>query len=144
MLAFSVVIVGKLGGKIPLSRRAQALLLVLGSASLLAGAYLHLHQTPAAHSRAAGVARQEKSAGEPFAFTFNPGQVRWGDQVEIQVPFSAESITVYLNGVPLPKRVNHGGKTIRVTVPTGAKTGYLELERDGTRASATEPISINP
>jgi hypothetical protein len=144
MLAFSVTIVSKLGGKIPLSRRAQASLLALGAAALLAGIYLHLDQTPSAKPRVAGVARQEKNEGASFTFTFNPGQVRWGDRVEIQVPFSAESITVYLNGVPLPKRVNGGGRTIRVTIPSGAKTGYLELERDGTRAKASEPISISP
>jgi hypothetical protein len=144
MLAFSVVIVSKIGGKILLSRRAQTILLVFGAASFLVGIYLHLNQTPAAKLRAAGVARQEKSKGEPFTFTFNPLQARWGDQVEIQVPFSAESITVYLNGMPLPKRVNVGGRTIRVTIPSGAKTGYLELERDGTRARASQPVSISP
>ncbi len=127
-----------------LSRRAQAILLVFGAAFFLVGIYLHLNQMPAAKPRAAGVARQEKSKGESFTFTFNPLQARWGDQVEIQVPFSAESITVYLNGLPLPKRVNVGGRTIHVTIPSGAKTGYLELERDGTRARASEPISINP
>jgi hypothetical protein len=145
MLVFSVLIVSKLGGKIPLSRRARASLLAFGAASLLVGFYLHLNQTPAAKPRAAtGVARQERSAGESFTFSFRPGEVRWGDQVEIQVPFSAESITVYLNGVPLPKRVNGGGRSIHVTIPTGAKTGYLELERDGSRVRAASPISISP
>ena len=144
MLAFSVTIVSKLGGKIPLSRRAQASLLVFGAASLLTGVYLHLNETPADKPIIAGPIRQGKSAGELFTFTFRPGEVRWGDQVEIQVPSSAESITVYLNGVPLPKRVNGGGRTIRVTIPTGAKTGYLELERDGIRARASEPVSVKP
>jgi hypothetical protein len=144
MLVFSVLIVSKLGGKIPLSRRARASLLAFGAVALLVGIYLHLDETPSAKPYAAGVARQEKSAGESFTFTFRPGEVRWGDQVEIQVPFSAESITVYLNGVPLPKRVNGGGRSIHVTIPTGAKTGYLELERDGTRARASEPVLINP
>ncbi len=144
MLAFSFVIVSKIGGKILLSRRAQAILLVFGAASFLVGIYLHLNQTPAAKPRAAGVARQEKTAAESFTFTFNPLQARWGDQVEIQVPFSAESITVYLNGVPLPKKINGGGRTIHVTIPSGAKTGYLELERDGTRARASEPVSVKP
>ena len=144
MLAFSVAIVSKLGGKIPLSRRAQASLLSLGAVALLVGIYLHLNETPSAKPRAAGVARQEKSAGESFTFTFRPEEVRWGDQVEIQVPFSPESITVYLNGIPLPKRVNGGGRTIHVTIPSGAKTGYLELERDGTRIRASEQILISP
>jgi hypothetical protein len=144
MLAFSVVIVSKIGGKILLTRRAQAVLLVFGAVSLSVGLYLHLNEAPAANKpRTAGVARRETPAGEAFTFTFSPPQARWGDQVEIQVPFSAESVTVYLNGVPLPKRVN-GGRTVRVTIPSGTKTGFLELERDGTRARASEPISVNP
>jgi hypothetical protein len=144
MLAFSVVIVSRIGGKISLSRPVQAVLLVSAAAALLVGIYLHLGQTPADKPFGAGVARQEKPARESFTFTFSPGQVRWGDQVEIQVPFSAESITVYLNGMPLPKRLSNGGRTIRVTIPSGAKTGYLDLERDGSRARATSPISISP
>ena len=144
MLVFSVVIVSKIGGKIPLSRRVQAVLLVSGAAVLLVGIYLHVGQTPPDKPSSAGVAGQEKHAGESFAFTFRPGQVRWGDQVEIQVPFSAESITVYLNGMPLPKRLGSEGRTIRVTIPSGTKTGYFELERNGVRTRASEPISISP
>ena len=144
MLAFSVLIVSKIGGKILLSNRAQAVLLVFGAASLLVGVSLHLGQTPANRPLTAGVTGQEKPAGESFTFTFSPPQARWGEQVEIQVPFSAESVTVYLNGTPLPKRLNEGGRTIRVTIPSGAKTGYLELERDGSRARASEHILIGP
>jgi hypothetical protein len=89
-------------------------------------------------------AGQDKRAADSFTFTFNPGQVRWGDRVEIHAPLPAESITVYLNGLPLPKRVNGDGTTIRVTIPTGAKTGYLELERNGNRARASQQIVITP
>ena len=144
MLTFSVLIVSKVGGKISLPGQAKSILLVFGVASLLVGVYLHLNQTPAARPRTAGMNRQEQHTGEAFTFTFSPAQARWGEQVEIQVPFSAESVTVYLNGVPLPKRVNEGGRTIRITIPSGAKTGYLELERNGQRARASEPIQIAP
>lgn len=144
MLVFSVLIVSKVGGRIPLSRRANTVLFFLGVAALLTGLYLHLNQTPAARPLAAGTNRQEKHTSESFIFTFSPARARWGEQVEIQVPFSAESVTVYLNGMPLPKRLNEGGRTIRITIPSGAKTGYLELERNGARTHASEPISINP
>ena len=144
MLAFSVLIVSKLGGKILLSGPVKSILLLFGVASLLVGVYLHLSQAPANKPLAAGVARQEKYAGESFTFTFSPPQARWGEQVEIQVPFSADSVTVYLNGMPLPKRLNAGGRTIRITIPSGAKTGYLELERDKTRARSSEQIVIAP
>ena len=143
MLAFSVFIVSKIGGKILLSRRTQTMVLLFGAASLSFGLYLHLTQTPGATPRAAVVNRQKKPAGESFTFTFSPRQARWGDQIEIQVTFPAESATVYLNGMPLPKRVS-GGRTIRVTVPSGAKTGYLELERDGARSRAEEQITVSP
>jgi hypothetical protein len=144
MLAFSVLIVSRMGGRIPLSRRANTALLFFGAAVLLAGLYLHLNQTPATRPRAAQLSMQQKRRDDSFTFVFSPLRARWGEQVEIQIPFSAESVTVYLNGMPLPKRMNEGGRTIRITIPSGAKTGYLELERDGTRARASEPISISP
>jgi len=144
MLVFSVFIVSRMGGKIPLSRRAGSILILLGVAALLGGLYLHLNETPGAKPLSLGVKRQEKRTGDSFTFTFSPSQVRWGDHVEIRVPFAAESTTVYLNGMPLPKRVNEGGRTIRITIPSGAKSGYLDLERDGMRVRATSPIAISP
>ncbi|HME41851.1 MAG TPA: hypothetical protein VKF36_02095 [Syntrophorhabdales bacterium] len=144
MLAFSVLIVSKVGGRIPLSRRVNALLILFGIAALLAGLYLHLNQKPMARPRTQETNRQEKRTADSFTFTFSPTQARWGEQVEIQVPFSAESVTVYLNGMPLPKKLNEGGRTIRITIPSGAKTGYLELERRGERTRASEPIAISP
>ena len=144
MLAFSVVIVSRMGGKIELSRRAKALVLVLGGVCLSLGLYLHLNQAPVAEPRAARVTGQEKPAGEPFRFTFSPGQARWGDRVQISVPFPADTATVYLNGMPLPKRVVGSGQTIHVTIPSGAKTGYLEIERGKARARALEEIVISP
>ena len=142
MLTFSILIVSKVGGRIPLPRRANTFLIIFGVAALLAGLYLHLNQKPMARPSAVETNRREKRTADSFSFTFSPTQARWGDGVEIQVPFSAESVTVYLNGMPLPKKLNEDGRTIRITIPSGAKTGYLELEREGIRASA--PISINP
>ena len=144
MLTFSVLIVSKIGGRILLSARLRVLLFVFGGAFLLAGLYLHLQETPATTPTNAKIGREERNAQPAFAFNFSPLQARWGEEVEIKVPFPGESVTVYLNGTPLPKRLADGGKTIKVTVPSGAKTGYLELEREGARASAVEPIQIRP
>jgi hypothetical protein len=144
MLAFSVLIVSKMGGKIPLSKRLRTLLLVCGGLFFFVGLYVHLSRPPAAKPPSASRNEQSKSAPEPFAFTFNPDRARWGDQVEIRVPFSAETVTVYLNGMPLPKKVSADGRIARITIPSGAKTGYLELERNGMKARAAEPITISP
>lgn len=144
MLAFSVLIVSKVGGKIPLSTWSRALLLLFGGLVFFSGLYLHLSRTPAAKPHSEATRGQAKTAPRAFAFTFSPGQARWGDQIEIRVPFSAKTVTVYLNGMPLPKKVSTDDRTIRITIPTGAKIGYLELERDGMRARASEPISISP
>jgi hypothetical protein len=144
MLVFSVLIVSRIGGKIPLSGRAKGALLLFGAAAFLVGVYLHLNEALLPVPPPAHVAKEEKGARQAFEFTFSPLQARWGDEVKISVPLSAESVTVYLNGVPLPKRSDEGGRTIRITVPSGAKTGYLELERDKNRVRATEKISIKP
>jgi hypothetical protein len=144
MLAFSVLIVSKMGGKIPLSRPAKAILLLFGITSLVYGFYFHLHGTPESLSKATKVIKEEKVEKPAFEFTFSPSQARWGEEVEIRVPFPAESVTVYLNGTPLPKRVSEDSRSIRITIPSGAKTGYLELDRKGARTRATEPIVITP
>ncbi len=144
MLVFSVLIVSKIGGRIPLPRPAKPILLLFGVAFLMYGLYLHLQETPASLSQAAKVIKEEKVEKPAFAFTFSPSQARWGEEVEIRVPFPAESATVYLNGTPLPKRVSEDSRTIRITIPSAAKTGYFELERAGTRVRASEQIFITP
>jgi len=144
MLSFSIVIVSKLGGKIPLTSRARVTLLLVGVAALSAGVYLHLTETTLPTPAPANGNQTGKIERKAFEFTFTPAQARWGDEVAIEVPFSAESVTVYLNGMPLPKRLRNDGRTIRVTVPSGAKTGYLELEREGVRARASSSLLISP
>ena len=144
MLAFSVLIVSKIGGKISLSARARTALLVFGGAFLLVGLYLHLHEVPVATSPTAKIGKEERNAQPAFAFDFSPTLARWGEEVKIRVPFSAESVTVYLNGTPLPKRLSDDNRTIRITIPSGSKTGYLELERKGARVRGAEPIQIRP
>ena len=144
MLVFSILIVSKIGDKILLSRRGKTILLLFGVASLLVGLYLHLYETPVATPPAAKIVQEEKNAKPAFVFDFSPSQARWGEEVEIRVPFPAESLTVYLNGTPLPKRVSEDSRSIRITIPSGAKTGYLELDRKGARTRASEAIRITP
>ncbi len=144
MLAFSVLIVSKIGGKIHLSGRVKRCLLVFGIAAFTAGIYLHLQEAEAPVSAPVKTSEARKVPKASFAFTFEPRQAKWGDRIEIQVPFPADTVTVYLNGTPLPKRLSDDRHAIRVIVPSGSKTGYLELERDGERVRGTSQITINP
>jgi hypothetical protein len=144
MLCVSVLIVSRLGGKISLSRAAWVLVLAVGVASLGAGLYLHLGEKPAGGQIVERADRKDKRTADAFTFTFSPRDVRWGQLVEIQVPFPAESATVYLNGTPLPKRVGQDGRTLTVTIPTASKSGYIEIEHGGTRVRAQEQIRITP
>jgi hypothetical protein len=144
MFSFSVLIVSKLGARIPLAGAAWMLVFAAGTLSLVAGLYLHLSEKPADRQAIPRVQKQEKRAPDPFTFTFAPREARWGQRVEIQVPFPAESVTVYLNGTPLPKKVSGDGRTVTVTIPTATKSGYIEIEHDGTRVRGEEQILIAP
>ena len=144
MFSFSVLIVSKLGARIPLTRATWMLIFAAGTLSLVAGLYLHLSEKPADRQAVPRVHKQEKRAVDTFMFTFAPREARWGQRVDIQVPFRAESVTVYLNGMPLPKKVSGDGRTVTVTIPTATKSGYIELERDGTRVRAEEQMLIAP
>jgi hypothetical protein len=144
MFSLSVLIVSKLGARIPLTRATRMLILVAGTLSLVAGLYLHLSEKPGNRQAIPRVHKQEKRAADTFTFTFAPREARWGQQVDIQVPFPAESVTVYLNGMPLPKKVSGDGRTVTVTIPTATKSGYIEIEHDGTRVRGKEQILIAP
>lgn len=144
MLCVSVLIVSRLGGKISLTRAARVLILAVGVASFGAGLYLHLGDGPAGGQVAERAERKDKRTADAFTFTFSPRDARWGQLVELQVPFPAESATVYLNGTPLPKRVGQDGRTLTVTIPTASKSGYIEVERGSTRVRAQEQILITP
>ena len=144
MFSFSVLIVSKLGARIPLTRARSTLIFVAGVVFLGAGLYLHLSGKPADRQAIPRVHKQEKRAADTFTFTFAPREARWGQQVDIQVPFPAESVTVYLNGTPLPKKVSGDGRTVSVTIPTATKSGYIEIEHDGTRVRGEEQIQIAP
>jgi hypothetical protein len=144
MFSFSVLIVSKLGARIPLTRPRSTLIFVAGTLCLVAGLYLHLGEKPTDRQAIPRVHKQERRAADVFTFTFTPREARWGQKVDIQVPFPAELATVYLNGMPLPKKVSGDGRTVTVTIPTATKSGYIELERDGARVRAEEQILIAP
>ncbi len=118
--------------------------MVSGVVFLGAGLFLHLGEKPAEQKAGATPHKGETHAARAFAFTFAPKEARWGQQVEIRVPPPAETVTVYLNGMPLPKKVSGDGRMVSVTIPTTAKSGYIELERDGVRVRAEEEIRILP
>ena len=144
MLCLSVLIVTRVGGKISLTRATWVLILAIGVASLGAGLCLHLGEKPADRQVVERVEKQDKRAADAFTFTFSPRHARWGQLVEIPVPFPAEGATVYLNGIPLPKRMSQDGRTLTVTIPTASKSGYIEIEHGGTRVRAQEQIRITP
>jgi len=144
MFSFSVLIVSKLGARIPLTRARSTLILVAGVLFLGAGLYLHLGEKPVDRQAIPRKQKQEKRAADPFTFTFAPREAKWGQQVDIQVPFPGESVTVYLNGMPLPRKVSGDGRTVTVTIPTATKSGYIEIEHDGARVRGGEQILIAP
>ena len=83
------------------------------------------------------------TAAPGFTFTFAPLSARVGDTVSVQLqPPTERGVTIYLNGRPLPKRVQRGGRRLLITVPGGARTGYLEVACDGQRQRARRPLII--
>ncbi len=143
MLIFSVLIVSRMGGRIPLSARSKGLLLCAGILFFAAGLFLHWNETPPKQEHQPKPSVADRRSPQS-TFTFKPSQARWGDEVEIELPVSAEDVTVYLNGMPLPKKVRESGTRIAIRIPSGAKTGWLELERNGVMTRAESPITIVP
>lgn len=138
----SITIVSRFGSKIRLSGRALGCLLVAGLGLFAAGLYLHLNEGPYETHRAAQPVRDTPPT-EALAFSFTPSRVAWGQVVTIETALPADTVTVYLNGLPLIKR-KLSANTLQVTIPTNTRDGYLELEQNGKRVRAAQPLSITP
>ena len=76
------------------------------------------------------------------AFTFSPQTARRGNEVTLQLTPGRQSVTVFFNGRPLPKKVLAGGRTLVVTVPGDARSGYFELEYNGRRYRADRVLRV--
>jgi hypothetical protein len=142
LLVLSIAIVSRFGSKIILSGRVLACFLVVGLSLFVAGLYLHLKEAPVETKRIVQP-RPSPPTGDAFTFRFTPSKVAWGQVVDIEASVPADSVTVYLNGLPLIKK-NLSGNKLQVTIPTNTKDGYLELEQDGKRVRAAQPLAITP
>jgi hypothetical protein len=142
LLVLSVAIVSRFGSKIRLSGPVLACFLLVGLGLFIAGLYLHLKEAPAETKRIVQP-KPSPPAVDAFTFSFTPSKVAWGQVVDIETSVPADSVTVYLNGLPLIKR-NLSGHKLQVTIPTNTKDGYLELEQNGKRVKATQPLAITP
>jgi hypothetical protein len=141
LLVLSIVIVGRFGGKIRLSGPILACFILVGLGLFLSGLYLHLKEAPSDNQRI--VQSKPSPPVDAFTFSFAPSKVAWGQVVDIETSVPADSVTVYLNGLPLIKK-NLSGNTLQVTIPTNTKDGCLELEQNGKRVKAAQPLIITP
>jgi hypothetical protein len=78
-----------------------------------------------------------------LTFTFSPTNGPAGSDVELYLS-AAVQVEVYYEGRVLPKRVLAEGRTLRVTIPGDAVSGYFELRWDGQSVRATEQFSVTP
>jgi PKD repeat protein len=81
------------------------------------------------------------SAPTTLSFTFSPTSGPVATDVELSLS-AAVQVTVYYDGQVLPKVVTDGGKTLRVTIPANASSGYFELRWDGQSVTASEQFTI--
>lgn len=77
-----------------------------------------------------------------LAFTVTPLKARRGSEVTLTLTPPRMSVSVYLDGRPLPHKVLGGGKRLVVTVPSDAKSGYFEVEYKGRRYKAPEKLRV--
>lgn len=142
LLVLSIVIVSRFGSKVRLSGLALVCFLVVGLGLFFSGLYLHVKETPAETKRIVQP-KPSPPSGDAFTFSFFPSKVAWGQVVDVEVSVPADSVTVYLNGLPLIKK-NVSGNRLQVTIPTNTKDGYLELEQNSKRVRAAQPLFITP
>jgi hypothetical protein len=79
----------------------------------------------------------------PLSFTFSPGSGPAGSDVELYLS-AAEQVEVYYEGRVLPKRVSADGRTLTVTIPGNASSGYFELRWDGQSVRASQQFVVTP
>jgi hypothetical protein len=78
----------------------------------------------------------------PFDFTFAPKWAKPGEDVQIKMSQPNQGVMVCFNGSPLPKKTLPDGKTIIVTVPGNANSGYFELKYGKTRYRSSEQLIV--
>jgi len=84
----------------------------------------------------------------PLSFTFNPKLGPGGTEVKLSLsaPVTSPmivSMIVYYNNKALPKSISADSKTLTVTIPVGASSGFFMLEYDdGKRIQAAEKFTV--
>ncbi len=78
-----------------------------------------------------------------LTFTFSPTSGPAGSDVELSLS-APIAVTVYYEGRVLPKVVTDGGRTLRVTIPGDASSGYFELRWNGQSVRASQQFTVTP
>lgn len=138
LLLLSVAIVGKLSPKV--DRKTTWTCAAAGCLVLGVGLYLHLAASPVSAPPPAATAVQP--AERPFGFTFAPGTVRWGQEVEIAADRPIAGALVYLNDRPVPSRPARDANHLNVTIPSTSKSGYLAVQAGGQRVRAEQQLVV--
>jgi hypothetical protein len=79
----------------------------------------------------------------PVSFTFDPKSGPAGYEVTLYLsePVSSSAI-VYYNGKALPKKPSADYKSLTVTIPVGAVSGYFKIEYDGKIVQSAEQFTV--
>jgi hypothetical protein len=77
----------------------------------------------------------------PLSFTFSPKSGPGGTEVQLYLSAPLQ-VEVFYNGRLLPKKVSPDGKTLTVTIPAGAASGYFALRWDGQSVKTSEQFIV--
>jgi hypothetical protein len=76
-------------------------------------------------------------------FTFSPTSGPPGSEVNLYLN-EPKNVMVAFKGSVLPKKTSADGKTLTVTIPTGATSGYFEILWDGGRFQNPVIFTVTP
>jgi hypothetical protein len=144
LMLFSLLVVNRAKKIALVGRRWEAVLAGLAALIFVAGLVLHLSTPlPPAATPVPAPVRAAPAANAKVRFSFTPKEVRWGEDVRIEVTPEAEKVTIYLDGKPLVHRVAGNG-VFTVTVPSMSKSGRLAVEYGGRRVESGEKLTVLP
>ena len=140
-----------------MSRMRWSVLLALVVATAIAGGcYVHTHPPgyqeappppppPPDAPPAPGPGSEATPAPAPagFSFRLSTTRARRGEDVSIFLP-APYSVEVFFNGRPLPMRATDEGKTLIVTIPGDAVSGYVEVAFQGQRYRSEVALTVLP
>jgi len=75
-------------------------------------------------------------------FTFAPTSGRRGSEVTLFLTPPRQSVMVFFDGRPLPKKTLQRGRQVVVTIPGDARSGHFELEHNGRRYRAKQIFRV--